>query len=225
MKPLIRNSIFFLTLLVSSPAWAETPPPALAECEFAFTTQESTRLHSQYKWFFNTSNPTKKAHLSPLLDRAGVEFLSNDLDEIQSDHLSVVVHKASQFDREDSRVIVEDTALFIEGANIGENIRWQVGSLSNYIGRKASWVSLVAYRDGDQVHVFRSVSKGRIVQKVEGKDGIEAYFQSETLDGVANVRSMPPSYSAVQRLLTGKLFKRVAVIDSWNGSWQNQLHE
>lgn len=210
---------------VSLPAWAETPPPALAiDCEHIFSIQEASRLHANYKWYFNTSNPTKKAHLTPLLDKAGVEFLSHDLNEIQADHLTVVVHKASQFDLSDSRVIVEDTALFIEGATVGENIRWHVGSLSNYVGRRASWVSLVAYRDGGQVHVFRSVSKGRIVHKVDGKDGIEAHFQSETLDGVANLRSMPPSYSAVRHLLTGKIFKRVPAIDSWDGSWQNASH-
>ena len=68
-------------------------------------------------WILNTSNQGKRSEFQRLFAQHGLSLTTQqiDLKEIDSDPVTVVVHKASQLEEE---VLVEDTSLrfFSEGA-------------------------------------------------------------------------------------------------------------
>ncbi len=72
--------------------------------------------------FLNTSNPGKLKEFERLFGQHGASLQTTyvDLEEIDADPITVAVHKASQLEE---GVIIEDTSLEIEGADVGMNIR------------------------------------------------------------------------------------------------------
>lgn len=89
-----------------------------------------------------------------------LDFSNEDLNEIDASALEVVVHKASQMP---DHVIVDDTSLDIEGENIVINIKYHIDQLDQFIGKKANWVVLLAYKEKNKVYVFEGKIHGTIV--------------------------------------------------------------
>ena len=82
----------------------------------------------------NTSNKGKKVEFERLFKHYGLKNLSfsmDDLKEIDSTPIDVVVHKASTVNEGKGGVIVEDTSLDVDGKEVGINVRWLLNSLKN----------------------------------------------------------------------------------------------
>ncbi len=180
-------------------------------------------MNNHIKWKLNTSNQGKFEEFKSLFASQGctLEATHHDLDEIQADAVQVVAHKASQMEE---CVLVEDTSLVIEGADIGVNVRWLLDRLPEYIGRKAVWEVLLAYRKGEQVYVYQGAITGRIVpQQGEKGFGFDPVFMPEEA-GKTLAEDKPDCYNAralaVQAFLENKVYKIMPVIKEWQGPWQ-----
>ncbi len=174
-------------------------------------------------WKLNTSNLGKFEEFKRLFGKFGCSLSAThfDLKEIDADPISVITHKASQMDEE---IIVDDTSLEIEGAAVGVNIRWLLFHLPEYIGRKAIWTVLLAYRKNNEVLVYRGSISGTIVEP-KGSNGF-GFDPTFLPDGAEKTlaESKPDQFSsrakAVEALMNGNLWTKQPVIFNWNGPWQ-----
>jgi XTP/dITP diphosphohydrolase len=173
----------------------------------------------------NTSNPGKLAEYQTFFDAYGItlEATTADLREIDADHISVVVHKASSVPE---GVLVEDTSLDIDDEKVGINIRYLLDHLEKLKDKKAAWTCHLAQRIGNDVFVYTGVVHGTIVAK-KGSEGFgfDPYFLP---DGAKQTlaESKPDKYNA--RALAVKAFmekesmlKKDPIFD-WQGPWQKQ---
>lgn len=179
------------------------------------------------KWKLNTSNPGKFEEFKRLFAKYGntLETSHFDLKEIDADPIKVVSHKASQLE---DNIIVEDTSLEINGASIGINIRWLLDHLTEFAGRKAEWTVLLAYRQDDQIYIYKGSTSGVIVlPKGTTGFGFDPVFlpngSTETL-----AQSKPDLFNArakaVESLLKGDLWTKHPIIENWEGPWQKNDH-
>lgn len=174
-------------------------------------------------WKLNTSNLGKFEEFKKFFFQHGAQLVAThvDLNEVDADPLTVVVQKASQME---SCILVEDTSLDVEGAQVGVNVKWLLTHLKELVGRKATWTTLLAYRKGDQVYVFRGMITGKIVEARGEKgfgfdpvflpDGSNKTLAEEKPDKL-NARAL-----AVDALLEGKPFAIKPLIEKWEGNWQ-----
>lgn len=203
--------ILLLILLIYSPIFATTK-------SYLIKNKCCSQLYK-----LNTSNPGKLEEFRIFFNRYGceLEISEVDLDEVDSDPLTVITHKASQLDE---RILVEDTSLDIEGADVGINVRWLIDDLEKYLGKKAVWTVLLAYRLDDQVHIFKGEVQGTIVQlRSNGGFGFDPYFLpngstktlAEEKPDQFNARSL-----AVEALMNNQRFVTRSPLYQWDGSWQ-----
>jgi XTP/dITP diphosphohydrolase len=171
----------------------------------------------------NTSNPGKFEEFKRLFAAHGhtLEMTHIDLDEIDADPIKVVAHKASQMEED---VIVEDTSLEVEGADVGVNVRWLLEHLSQYEGKKAIWTTLLAFHKDGTVFIYQGQISGILVKPIHlGGYGFDSVFlpdgATETLAQAkpdhVNARAI-----AVDALIHHKAFAEHPVIKTWNGPWQ-----
>lgn len=181
----------------------------------------------EMKWNLNTSNLGKFEEFKRLFANGGkvLEVTHFDLKEIDANPIQVVSHKASQLGES---ILVEDTSLEIEGASVGINVRWLLDHLSEYVGRKAEWTTLLAYRQGDQIQIYKGSVSGTIVTPAgDGGFGFDPFFLP---DGAQKTlaQSKPDPFNArakaVDALLKGNVWCTHAVIDTWEGPWQKTEH-
>lgn len=153
---------------------------------------------------------------------SSIEATQKDVREIDASPLLVVAHKASQFEE---NILVEDTSLEIEGADVGVNVRWLLDNLEDYVGRKAEWNVLLAYKHAHEVLIFKGSVKGTIV-KPRGSlqygfmpvflpEGSEKTL-SESMTENPSARAM-----AIENLIKGNIWAKHPVITNWQGAWQN----
>jgi XTP/dITP diphosphohydrolase len=175
--------------------------------------------------FINTSNPNKLAEFRRL-GLAGIETLTMDLREPDADPVTVIRSKASQMG---PNVLVEDTSLDVEGADVGTNVKWLLGDLDRYIGKAATFRSLLGILRGGRVEVYVGEVPGKIVRP-RGKgfgfdpvfqpDGSEYTLAEEKLDSL-NARAI-----SVKAFLAGRPDKVLAPLPDWDGPWQgDDMHE
>jgi XTP/dITP diphosphohydrolase len=173
----------------------------------------------------NTSNPGKLAEFQRLFAKYNVTLTStqHDLDEIDSDPIKVVAHKASQLGE---FILVEDTSLDVEGASVGINVRWLLDHLNEYIGRKTTWTVLLAYRQGNEVFIYQGKISGSVVSPRGNQGfGFDPFFLpdgstktlAEAKPDEVNARAL-----AVEALVNGKCFTVTPAIHDWNGPWQKE---
>lgn len=177
----------------------------------------------QKEWKLNTSNLSKLEEFQRFFGKKGYKISSTqiDLPEIDASPIDVVLHKASQVEE---WVLIEDTSLEIEGADVGVNVRWLLDNLSDYIGRKARWTTLIAYREGSQVHVYKGEVKGTIVKPAGTTGfGFDPVFQPEFATQTL-AQSKPDHVNAralaVEALLNDKPLISAPAITEWHGPWQ-----
>lgn len=145
-----------------------------------------------------------------------------DLKEIDSDHVHVVAHKASQLGE---NIIVDDSSLEIEGAEVGINVRWLLDHLKDYVDHHALWVVLLAYHHGNEVYIFRGSVPGKIVypRGTTGYGFDPVFLPDGCYETLAESKS--DQYSArakaVEALLKGEVWAKHPVIKNWEGPWQN----
>lgn len=176
-------------------------------------------------WVINTSNASKSSEYQELLRKHGIglSIIEVDQDEIDADPLSVVVHKASQIGE---KILVDDTSMDVEGADVGVNLRWVVDEIPKHAGKKALWRVLLAYREGNLVYVYSGETKGVLVPPVvENESNLEALFlpdeSSVTLD-LDKPDFLNPRAIAIDAFIKDEPIAILPVIDSWDGPWQNQ---
>jgi inosine/xanthosine triphosphate pyrophosphatase family protein len=175
------------------------------------------------RWVLNTSNQGKMAEFRRLFDQYKITLFqqSVDLREIDAGPVTVVVYKASQMNE---GVLVEDTSLDVEGADIGINIRWVLGHLSKYIGRKAEWRVLLAHQKQGKVYVYEGTVKGRIVApRGNGGFGFDPFFVPENSQYTL-AESKPDEVNARAKAVEALVHDRPIKIESpmtlWKGPWQ-----
>jgi XTP/dITP diphosphohydrolase len=167
----------------------------------------------------NTSNVNK---LKEFRNYLGSHVISEvaDLDEPDSDPVTVIRYKASQFDK----VIVDDTSLEVEGEKVGVNVKWMLNQLSNFVGKKAIFRCLLGIRSGNKVYVFKGEIQGTIVPKRGHSFGFLPYFQpdgsiktlAEDLPDEFNAR-----FFAVEDLIHNRPYLTCDVLPIWNGEFQS----
>ena len=177
---------------------------------------------------FNTSNPGKQRELQRLFAVYGyqVDFTSHDLPEIQADCIDVVVHKACQVPE---GVLVEDVSLDIPGEKVGVDVRWLIGEITRFIGKKACWKVLLAQYTEGKVYVYAGQIHGSLVQKREssrfGSFGFDPYFKPDGCDTTL-AEQKNDAWSARAKAVECFAQKQIyAIRDSihdWRGAWQNQ---
>jgi XTP/dITP diphosphohydrolase len=174
-------------------------------------------------WKLNTSNLGKFEEFKRLFAKFGCTLSTThvDLQEIDADHISVIAHKASQMGE---GVIVDDTSLEIEGVSVGVNVRWFQDHLGEYVDRKAIWIVLLAYRQNDEVLIFRGSISGTIVEASGANGfGFDPYFLPDGADKTLAI-SKPDHFSAraeaVEALINENVWTHHPVIRSWDGPWQ-----
>lgn len=171
----------------------------------------------------NTSNPGKQAEFTRLFQKHGVQLNIStiDLPEIDAPPLTVITHKASQLK---DGVLVEDSVLDVEKANIGINVKWLLEHLKDYIGHKATWRVFLAFKQNDIVYVYLGEVKGQIVapkgDKGFGFDPVflpdgESLTLAESKPDTCNARAL-----AVEAFLLKNLYATRPSIPLWKGQWQ-----
>jgi XTP/dITP diphosphohydrolase len=175
-------------------------------------------------WKLNTSNQGKLKEFRKIFGKYGADLhaTTHDLKEVDADDLTVVIHKASQLDE---HVIVDDTSLNVEGADVGVNVKWLIEHLGELIGKKACWNVLLAYREEDMVYIYQGEVMGTIV-KAKGNSGFgfDPYFLpdgskltlAEYKPDNLNARAL-----AVDALMSDVTLTIESTINDWKGPWQN----
>lgn len=174
-------------------------------------------------YLINTSSEGKLHEYQLLFAKYGATLTATKIDqpEIDADPLTVVIYKASQMEK---RVLVDDTSLDIEGAEVGIHIKWFLEHLKDYVGRKAHWIVLLAYREEENVHIFKGDVTGTIVSSTgKGGFGYDSVFMpegssqtlAESKPDHVNARAM-----AVENLIYNRPFAVRKIMSEWNGKWQ-----
>jgi inosine/xanthosine triphosphate pyrophosphatase family protein len=174
------------------------------------------------KFTFNSSNKNKITEFKKIFDEHGINIqISNiDINEIFSDPYTVITHKASQLP---NYTLVADTSLDVEGASIGVNIKW-VTNLNDYIGRRARWRVLVAYRYGVTVNIYSGHIDGKIVKSINGGFGFDPMFVPH--GGTKTLYEEKPdkfnaTLIAMNNFFNGNPYISSPIITEWDGLWQN----
>lgn len=178
----------------------------------------------EFMWRINTSNPQKLEEYRRLFSDYNIALVETqvDLDEVDADPMTVIAHKVSQMGE---YVLVDDTSLDVDGADVGVNIRWLIDSLDQYVGKEAVWRTLLAYREGDTVFIYKSEIEGTITEP-RGEEGYgfgsmfipkgSDYTLTEYVDDNHNARA-----KAVKALIRDERSAVLPAIYDWDGPWQH----
>ena len=60
-------------------------------------------------------------------------------------------------------VLIEDTSLDVEGADVGVNVRWLMDNMSTFANRKATWRVLLGTLQNGKVSIYEGITTGTIV--------------------------------------------------------------
>lgn len=167
----------------------------------------------------NTSNPVKLIEFRKYL-KSEIIVEKKDLDEPDADPITVIQYKASQF----NEVLVDDTSLDVEGENVGVNIRWLLKSLPQMAEKKATFVSLIGIRMGEEVHIFKGEVHGKIVAARGKNFGFLPYFLPDGVDktmGEEIIDEYNARYYAIKNFIEGKPFKILPPLEKWDGNFQH----
>ncbi len=179
----------------------------------------------------NTSNKGKLAefreffheYAPPSLKSKTLESTSVDLQEVDTDPITVVVHKASTVGE---NILVEDTSLEVEGADVGVNVRWLMDRLPEFIGKKATARVLIAFAHEKQVYVYEGKVHGKIVE-AHGTNGFgfDPIFMPDGSDKTfaeAKPKEQNPRALAVKNLFRGQPIAIKPIMLEWHGKWQDE---
>jgi len=206
-------------LLASATSTCATP---------AATTAASTAAGPVTTLRLNTSNKFKYAEFVRMFASASngkitLDRTKVDLHEIDAAPYMVVAQKATDAGE---GVIIEDTSLDVQGAEVGVNVRWIMDNLSDLAGRGATWRVLLGVLRGTTVHIFEGLTRGTIVHKRGASDfGFDPVFQPEgTTKTLAEAK--PDGVSARFKAVTALVSNTPAALhvpvpgNKWKGKWQ-----
>ena len=176
----------------------------------------------------NTSNEFKFTEFKRLFKKIGnigLERTKIDLDEIDAQPALVVAQKATSAG---VNVLIEDTSLDVEGADVGVNIRWIMNNLKNLIGRRALWrVMLGILRSDNKVYIYQGTTKGTIVgARGDSAFGFDPVFLPEGSTKTL-AEDKPDSVSARCKAVEAMMKDDPIAIhcpikkEDWKGKWQH----
>jgi len=176
-------------------------------------------------WLINTSNQGKLKEYITYLDN-NVKSTSIDLKEPDSDPMTIICYKASQF--EGNSVIVDDVSLDMIDSDIespGTNIRWLMNKLETYLGKKAIFSCLIGIQKHEKIYIYEGKVIGTIVKPLGNGFGFGSFFLpdgaektlGEFMDITYNAR-----YIAIQNLINNNHIAIMDPIQNWNGKFQQQ---
>ncbi len=182
---------------------------------------------SQKKWILNSSNQGKIEEFRYLFAEYGISLntTSIDLKEVDAEPLTVATHKASQMPE---HVLIEDTSLEIEGIDVGIHLRSLfnnlIGHMDQYVGKKAVWRVILAFKDGNFVYLYEGVVKGTFIySKSEKSPSFDSYFLPEGAEQTFS-EIKPKRFNAralaLKALMENKPIAIRPVILEWQGPWQ-----
>lgn len=65
--------------------------------------------------------------------------------------------------------IVEDTSLFVDGVDIGTNIKWLLDNLDSHVGKSCTWLVAIAKNTGVAIEIFYGTVSGTLVKKTHAE--------------------------------------------------------
>jgi len=167
---------------------------------------------------FVSSNENKFSEVSNILSKFGitVEFFKAELEEIQSDSLSVIATKKAKdaFAKCKSAIVIEDDGFFLQSQ------KGFPGPYSSYIfktignagilriidsQREAKFVSIIAYcENGNDVELFESTITGTISNEIRGDGwGYDPIFipdgQTKTFAELENKNELSHRYESLKK--------------------------
>lgn len=133
----------------------------------------------------NTSNPDKQKEFERYFAHYGyyVAFKHENVKEPRADHSIVANYKACRCASThiyDKRIVLaEDTALHVEGEDVGSNVKHLLHRLRDYVGSKACFSVIISYYDheSNRVYFHRGQTSGIIVEPRGNGFGFDNVFQ------------------------------------------------
>jgi len=191
----------------------------------SFSSDDAPNFYQGTGFSLNTGNPNKLKEFQKYFGKHGwnLSMTTEDLEEIDAAHEMVAMHKASQMS---DYVLVEDTSLDVEGANVGINVKYLIDSLDRHIGSRATWTVILSFKDHGRVYTFKGEVKGTIVEpRGEGGFEFDPYFLPDGTDKTL-AESKPGQYNAralaIEALLNGEIHSHGPEITEWTGPWQER---
>ncbi len=195
--------------------------------------------HGQLNMIINTSNAAKQSAFNKVASDAGITtgYHKIDLNEPDSDPNTIANVKAIEAKKQlnlpgKNIIIIEDTALHVQGAQVGANIKWMLNNLNSLGGRKAVWEATLAFQVGDQVYIYKGEIRGRISSTPKGEGpGFAPYLIPDLPNGkpgtlsLAQIPEITPRSSAQMAALT-KFVSGLEpdivqkAISDYQGKWQ-----
>ncbi len=169
--------------------------------------------------FINTSNPGKLEEFKTFFSEEVIAY-QQDLREPNADILTINRYKVSQFEN----VLVDDTSLEVEGAEIGVGVRWKIDELSQYEERTAKFICYLGIHRNEKVEIFRGEVSGTIVPARGKSFGFNPVFQpygsTKTL-AEERPNHFNARYLAVQNFLSKKPYLISEPLKNWTGPYQS----
>jgi len=174
----------------------------------------------------NTSNQGKLAEFNRMFGQSGITVDSTkiDLREIEAGPLEVVCHKATSAGE---GVLIEDTSLDVEGADVGVNVRWLMENIGDHTGKKATWRVLLGVLQNGRVLVYEGITEGKIVEPT-GADGFgfdPVFLPEGSTKTLAEDKpdAVSARAAAIGALVQGMHIRMMEPIrtEDWKGSWQH----
>jgi len=154
-----------------------------------------------------------------------IVFTDHDLQEPDADQETIVGYKIGQLLQmyPGQTILAEDTALYIDGSDVGVNIRSRIDTLSKYEGSRARFVCLIGVcLDGQTVTFYSGSVTGTIVAPRGDKGfGFDRVFEVEGAT-LAEDKSLNRNarYVACKNFLENMSTCSKPVIFNWDGSFQ-----
>lgn len=138
------------------------------------------------KWRLATSNPHKLAEYRRLGLDAEMLGTAPDLPEPDCGFMEVSLRKAIACG---PWSVAEDTALEIEGADVGANVRWLLDRVGEFVGRKARFCVALSSFDGETAKCYTGAVEGLICEP-QGQSGFgfDACFAPDGAGGLSLAR-------------------------------------
>lgn len=179
-------------------------------------------------WKLISSNENKLNEFKRFgLENIGIEK-GIDIKEVKGTDLEVIFYKSKEAG---PFTIVDDTSLEVEGADIGNNIRWLLDDLDKHVGKKCVWKVLLGLNDGDKIYIYEGKLYGEITSGINNIDsfGFDSLFLPEGYDltlSELEYFNMKDEVSArkkaVSNLINGSFISDIKIDDLpiWNGEYQ-----
>lgn len=217
------SDIILIILLLSVCVFFCDRNPSIDQCQDAFLKSQN----DDWRWSFYSSNPSKHEEFERFFALFSLpldEIRSFNIREIDSDEISVITHKASQIEK--NGVLVEDSSLIVEGADIGINLKWKIDQIEGLIGKNATLVTHMAYKEDDLVLIYKAEVEGKIViPRGQAPMGfkLNRFFQPKGSDKTLaenNADHFNPRYLAFLSFVRGEIVACRKVMKDWNGKFQ-----